>query len=51
MAINNATNAGLLAVRLLASSHPLYRQRLNAYRLAQEEKVMAAVEKMGKVKF
>lgn len=37
-----ATNAGLLAVAILANSRPVLRERLNAYRAAQTERVLAA---------
>lgn len=38
-----ATNAGLLAVAILANSRPALREKLNAYRAAQTERVLAAV--------
>ncbi len=37
-----ATNAGLLAVAILANSRPELREKLNAYRQAQTERVLAA---------
>lgn len=37
-----ATNAGLLAMAILANSRPELRARLNAYRAAQTERVLAA---------
>lgn len=37
-----ATNAGLLAVAILANSRPDLRERLNAYRQAQTERVLAS---------
>lgn len=37
-----ATNAGLLAVAILANSRPELRARLNTYRAAQTERVLAA---------
>ncbi len=37
-----ATNAGLLAVAILANSRPELREKLNAYRQAQTERVLGA---------
>ena len=37
-----ATNAGLLAVAILANSRPELREKLNAYRQVQTERVMGA---------
>ena len=37
-----ATNAGLLAVAILANSRPVLREKLNAYRSAQTERVLTA---------
>jgi phosphoribosylaminoimidazole carboxylase PurE protein len=41
VAIGNATNAGLLAVRMLASGNPALQARLQAYQDAQREEVLA----------
>ena len=46
VAIDNATNAGLLAAQIVATADPALRQRLHAYRAALEEKVLAKAEKL-----
>lgn len=43
MAIGNATNAGLMAIRILAVSDPVLSEKLDAYR----EKLKAKVEEMN----
>ena len=43
VAIDNATNAGLLAAQMLGTSDERIRERLRAHRQSLEDKVMAAV--------
>jgi 5-(carboxyamino)imidazole ribonucleotide mutase len=45
VAIDNATNAGLLAAQMLAIHDSALRQRLHAYRTGLEEKVLAKAAK------
>ncbi len=40
VAINNSTNAGLLAVRILAIKHPRLRKKLESYRRGLRAKVL-----------
>jgi 5-(carboxyamino)imidazole ribonucleotide mutase len=40
IAINNATNAGLLAVRILAIAHPALRKRLEQHQKSLKKKVL-----------
>jgi len=50
VAIDNATNAGLLAARILGTADPALRRRLDAYRESLTQKVMnkvAAVTRQG----
>ena len=44
MAINNAVNAGLLAIRILATSIPALLDALEQYAKDQENQVMTKVE-------
>ena len=46
VAIDNATNAGLLAAQIVATSDPELRSRLHAYRRSLEEKVLRKAEKL-----
>lgn len=47
VAINNATNAALLAVRILGCSGNAYQERLNVYRAEQERHVMEDVHDLN----
>ena len=49
VAIDNATNAGLLAARILGAQDEAVRKRLAAYSRALEEKVMAKVKRVERV--
>ena len=49
VAINNSTNAGLLAVRMLSMFDPELERRMSAFQKEQEGKVMTAVEKIDQV--
>lgn len=54
VAINNATNAGLLAARIIALSNETVRQRLDAYTAAQRERVesdAADLDALGTTEF
>ena len=42
VAIGNATNAGLLAVRILANEYPELRERLEDYMSTMKKKVLAS---------
>lgn len=46
VAINNATNAGLLAVRILGSADPAIRAKMDAYMNSISSEVDAKREKM-----
>jgi phosphoribosylaminoimidazole carboxylase PurE protein len=46
VAIDNATNAGLLAARILAVSDPALRERVEAHARALREKVEAKIERL-----
>ena len=46
VAINNATNAGLLAVRILAASDASLADRMSAYQADLEQQVLAKAEKL-----
>jgi phosphoribosylaminoimidazole carboxylase PurE protein len=46
VAIDNATNAGLLAARILAVSDPALRERVEAHARALQEKVEAKIERL-----
>ena len=46
VAIDNATNAGLLAAQIVATADPALRQRLHDYRSTLEQKVLAKAEKL-----
>ncbi|KAL1919066.1 uncharacterized protein VTP21DRAFT_2447 [Calcarisporiella thermophila] len=49
VAINNSTNAALLAIRLLGSFVPEYQQKMIEYTARMEEEVMAKVSRLDKV--
>ena len=49
MAINNSTNAGLLAVRQLGAFIPSYLQKMQEFMKKQESEVLAKVEKLDQV--
>jgi phosphoribosylaminoimidazole carboxylase len=49
VAINNAVNAGLLAVRILGTSVPSLLEKLMDYRDGQEDIVMQKVKAMEEV--
>lgn len=49
MAINNATNAALLAVRILSGSIPALRSALDSYAAGLECEVMAKVAKIEEI--
>jgi phosphoribosylaminoimidazole carboxylase PurE protein len=44
VAIDNATNAGLLAAQIVATSDPALRERLHGYRRSLEAKVLSKAE-------
>jgi len=46
VAINNARNAGLLAVRILAATDPLYYEKLEAFRIKLRDEVRAKDERL-----
>lgn len=48
VAVNNATNAGLLAVQILALSNPALAKAVQAYKDGLEAKVLAAAERVGR---
>lgn len=48
VAIDNATNAGLLAAQILGAGDPAIRERIRGYKESLTEKVMDKVEKFGK---
>ena len=49
MAINNSTNAGLLAVRHLVAFIPSYLQKLQEFTERQGSEVLAKVDKLDQV--
>jgi phosphoribosylcarboxyaminoimidazole (NCAIR) mutase len=49
VAINNAVNAGLLAVRILGTAVPSLQEKLMDYRDGQEEIVMQKVKALEEV--
>ncbi|KNE56397.1 phosphoribosylaminoimidazole carboxylase, ATPase subunit [Allomyces macrogynus ATCC 38327] len=49
VAINNATNAGLLAVRIVGSAAPHFREKMAAYMKRMEQEVMGKVDRLAKV--
>ncbi|KAI9216349.1 phosphoribosylaminoimidazole carboxylase [Blastocladiella britannica] len=49
VAINNSTNAGLLAVRILAAASSYYQTRMQEFLDRQEKEVLAKVDKMESV--
>jgi phosphoribosylaminoimidazole carboxylase PurE protein len=48
VAVNNATNAGLLAVQILGTADPALRTAMEAYKKGLEAKVLAAAERVGR---
>ena len=48
MAVNNATNAGLLAVQILGTADVGLRQAMQDYKQGLEAKVLAAAERVGR---
>ncbi|MBX3706760.1 MAG: 5-(carboxyamino)imidazole ribonucleotide mutase [Pseudomonadales bacterium] len=48
VAIDNATNAGLLAARIIGTHDPALRARLHAYRAGLEQKVLAKADAVGR---
>ncbi len=48
VAIDNATNAGLLAAQIIATADPALRKRIVAYKRALEEKVLAKAEAVAR---
>jgi 5-(carboxyamino)imidazole ribonucleotide mutase len=46
VAVNGARNAGLLAVQILATSDEKLAAKLNAFKLAQQEKVQDGIQAM-----
>jgi phosphoribosylaminoimidazole carboxylase len=49
VAINNATNAGLLAVRILSTSVPRLLASMDEYMRTQKTEILGKVEKLEKV--
>ncbi|KAJ3041755.1 phosphoribosylaminoimidazole carboxylase ade2 [Rhizophlyctis rosea] len=49
VAINNSTNAALLAIRILGAHVPLYLQKMATYMNSQKDEVLTKVEKLEKV--
>ena len=49
MAINNGTNAGLLAVRILSAGIPSLIDAMDAYLKSLESEVMGKVDKLEEV--
>lgn len=49
MAINNGTNAGLLAVRVLSAGQPQLVGAMEAYLKALEKEVLGKVDKIAEV--
>ena len=48
VAVNNATNAGLLAVQILGTADAGLRQAMHDYKQGLEAKVLAAAERVGR---
>jgi hypothetical protein len=48
VAVNNATNAGLLAVQILGTADAGLRQAMQDYKQGLEAKVLAAAERVGR---
>lgn len=48
VAVNNATNAGLLAVQILGTADPALRSAMASYKEGLEAKVLAAAERVGR---
>ena len=48
MAINNSTNAALLAIRILGSSDPEYLSKMQIYMDEMQREVEGKIEKLGK---
>ena len=48
VAVNNATNAGLLAVQILGTADVALRQAMQDYKQGLEAKVLAAAERVGR---
>lgn len=48
VAVNNATNAGLLAVQILGTADPALLAAMQDYKLGLESKVMLAAERVGR---
>ncbi len=48
VAVNNATNAGLLAVQILGTADPALLAAMQDYKLDLESKVMLAAERVGR---
>ncbi len=48
VAINNSTNAALLAIRILGASNPAYLVAMQNYMDAMEQEVMGKVDKLAK---
>lgn len=49
MAINNSTNAALLAARILGTSSPKFLDSMNEFLREQESEVLKKVEKLDSV--
>ena len=49
VAIGNATNAGLLAIRILASSSPSLLSQMDTFMLTQEEDVLKKAAKLENI--
>jgi phosphoribosylaminoimidazole carboxylase len=49
VAINNATNAGLLAVRTLGCSNPAYLERMNKYQEGMKDQVLKKADRLEQV--
>lgn len=48
VAVNNATNAGLLAVQILGTADAALREAMDAYKQGLETKVLAAAERVSR---
>lgn len=49
VAINNSTNAALLAIRLLGAYEPIYHQKMQEFLLKQEEEVLVKADKLESI--
>jgi phosphoribosylaminoimidazole carboxylase len=49
VAINNGTNAGLLAVRILAASEPRLQRKMESYLAGLETEVLGKVQRLDEV--